>query len=77
MLPPVSGFDPMQPWRADLFATAVRPDGKLERFVLAGLDYTLPGSMILMPEPDPPPAWVEPWADGMYDIAILSTALAL
>ena len=77
VLPPDSGFDPMQPWRADLFATAVRPDGKLERFVLAGLDYTLPGSMILMPEPDPPPVWFEPWADGIYDIAILATALAL
>ncbi|MYK31427.1 MAG: 4Fe-4S binding protein [Boseongicola sp. SB0670_bin_30] len=77
VLPPDSGFDPMQPWRADLFASAVRPDGKLERFVLAGLAYTLPGSMILMPEPKPLPAWIEPWADGMHDIAILSTALAL
>ena len=77
VLPPDSGFDPMQPWRADLFASAVRPDGELERFVLAGLDYTLPGSMILMPEPDPPPVWVEPWADGIHDIAILSAALAL
>ena len=77
VLPPDSGFDPMQPWRADLFATAVRPDGKMERFVLAGLDYTLPDSMILMPEPDPPPVWVEPWADSMFDIAILATALAL
>ena len=77
VLPPDSGFDPMQPWHADLFASAVRPDGKLERFVLAGLAYTLPGSMIRMPEPEPPPAWVEPWADGMHDIAILSTALTL
>lgn len=75
VLPPDSGFDPMKPWRADLHAAAQRPDGRLEPFVLASLDYTLPASYILMPEPEAAPVWAEPWIEGRTEIVILSAAL--
>ncbi len=74
-IPPDSGFDPMQPWRADLLASAQRPDGRLEPFVLASLDYTLPAGYILMPEPSPARIWAEPWIEGRTEIAILGAAL--
>ena len=77
MLPLDSGFDPMQPWRADLHAVALRPDGTRVPFVLARLEYTLPASYILMPEPEPRPAWLEAWEEGARDIAILGAALAV
>ncbi len=77
VLPPDSGFDPMQPWQAELRASARRPDGRLESFVLATLDYTLPPQHILMPRVEPLPAWAEPWVEGWRDIAILGAALVV
>lgn len=77
LLPPDSGFDPMLPWEALLHAEARLPDGTLEPFALARLDVTLPQSYILMPEPTPPPAWVEPWVEGRVEVAILCAALAV
>ena len=75
VIPPDAGFDPMKPWHADLLASARRPDGGLEPFVLASLDYTLPASYILMPEPAAAPVWAEPWIEGRYEIAVLGAAL--
>jgi len=77
VLPPGSGFDPMRPWQAEIRATALRPDGRPEPFVLAALDYTLPPHYILMPEQEPPPVWAEPWAEAWADIAILGAALTV
>lgn len=77
VLPQDSGFDPMQPWHAEVHASARRPDGGLERFVLAGLDYTLPSDLILMPEPSTAYVWAEPWIDDWKEIAILGVALTL
>ncbi|GKY89570.1 NosR/NirI family protein [Sinisalibacter aestuarii] len=77
LLPKDAAFDPMKPWRADLYATALRPDGQREPFVLASLDYTLPQGYILMPEPTPPPVWVEPWVNARVEIAILAAALTV
>ncbi len=77
VLPQDSRFDPMKPWRADIYANAVDPGGGLEPFRLASLDYQLPEAYILMPEPSPPPVWIEPWVEGKFDIAILASALAL
>lgn len=76
-LPPDSGFDPMKPWRADLHAAAVWPDGVRESFVLASLDYALPQNYILMPEPAPTPAWVEPWIEERIEVAILLVSLTV
>lgn len=75
VLPHEAGFDPMKPWRIDLYASAVRPSGQRVPFILASMDYVLPNAFILMPEPDPPPAWIEPWQEGKRDIAILIGAL--
>ena len=72
-----SGFDPWRPWQIDLYANAVWPNGELEPFVLASLDYELPGAYVLLPPPTPPPAWLEPWVEGKRDIAILVGALGV
>jgi transcriptional regulator of nitric oxide reductase len=77
VIPPDGGFDPMQPWRADLHASALRPDGGTEPFLLASLDYTLPASYILMPDASTAMVWAEPWVEGRTNIAILCAALAL
>jgi transcriptional regulator of nitric oxide reductase len=77
MLPADSGFDPMLPWHASLYASAQKPDGELQSFALAELDYALPAHYILMPEPETLPAWAEPWVQGWLEITILCTALAI
>lgn len=77
VLPPDSGFDPMQPWQAEVRAAVLRPDGRRDSFVLASLDYSLPAAYILMPEPEPKPVWLEPWIEARTDIAILGAALVL
>lgn len=75
ILPPQAGFDPMKPWSAKLHSSARRPDGRLEPFVLAELNYQLPSHLILMPEKPAVPVWVEPWVEGRTEIAILGAAL--
>jgi NosR/NirI family nitrous oxide reductase transcriptional regulator len=75
IVPSQADFDPMKPWSARLYASARRPDGRLERFVLAELNYQLPPHLILMPEKPAVPVWVEPWVEGRTEIAILGTAL--
>ena len=77
ILPPNSGFDPMLPWHASLYASALKPDGTLQPFTLAELDYTIPAHYILLPEPEGPPAWAEPWIQGWPEIAILCAALTV
>lgn len=77
VLPPGSGFDPMQPWQADLFASALRPDGRSEAFVLSSMAYTLPAHYILMPEAPVAAVWAEPWIEGRRDIIILCVALVI
>jgi polyferredoxin len=37
----------------------------------------LPAHHILLPEPTPPPAWLEPWVEGRTDIIILGVALGV
>lgn len=77
MLPPGSGFDPLQPWRADVYAHVRQPDGVLSPFLLARAEYTLPESYILLPEPEPMPAWMEPWVEGKTQIVTLGAALGV
>jgi NosR/NirI family nitrous oxide reductase transcriptional regulator len=76
VLPPESGFDPMQPWQITLHANARKPNGELLPFLLASLDYQLSPNYILMPEASPSAAWIEPWVEGKRDIVILCVALA-
>ena len=75
ILPADSGFDPMEPWTAQIFASGLRPDGTKVPFLLAELTYTLPSQLILMPDTSSAMAWVEPWVEGKRDIAILGVAL--
>jgi transcriptional regulator of nitric oxide reductase len=77
VLPPGSGFDPLKPWRADIYAYANRQDGAEQRFLLTSLDYQLPAKHILLPEPPRAPAWMEPWVEGQTEIAILVGALVV
>lgn len=77
LLPLDSGFDPMLPWHASLYASAQKPDGSLLPFVLAEVDYAIPASYVLLPEPEQAPAWMEPWIEGWVEIAILCTALVV
>ena len=76
LLPPDAAFDPMEPWSAQIHASARLPDGSFRTFLLADLDYALPPEMILLPPPVLAPAWAEPWIEGWVDIAILLTALS-
>ena len=75
VLPTEAGFDPLRPWRADIYAYAHRLNGALERFPLASLSYQLPPQHILLPEPARRPAWIEPWIEGRTQVAILGVAL--
>ena len=77
VLPPDNDFDAMAPFQVNLFASALRPDRTREPFLLASLDYQLPEAFILMPEPPPPPVWIEAWQADRFEIAVLSVALAL
>ncbi len=77
VLPKDSGFDPLKPWRADIFAYGRKPDGTLNRFLLASADYQLPPRYILLPEAPVAAAWVEAWTSGINRIAILGVALTL
>jgi len=75
LLPQGTSFDPMQPWHADLYASARRPDGQLERFVLADFEYALPAQYILMPPGEQVAVWAEPWIEQRIEIVILSVSL--
>jgi NosR/NirI family nitrous oxide reductase transcriptional regulator len=77
ILPKESGFDPLRPWRAEVYADAHRPDGGLARFLLASVSYQLPARYILMPEPATRPAWMETWADERAEVVTLGVALGL
>ncbi len=70
------GFDPLQPWTFELLINATGADGQPLQIAVPAT-FTLPPAYILMPEPDPPPAWLAAWQDGRLDITILCVALAV
>ena len=75
ILPPETGFDPLEPWSAQVLVYGENGGGELSTIALPPLEYILPAHHILLPEPEPLPAWVEPWIEGRVDIAILGLAL--
>ncbi len=77
VLPKDSGFDPLKPWRADIFAYTRQQDGTLHKFLLTNANYQLPPQHILLPEPKARPAWVEAWAASRTNVAILAVALTV
>jgi NosR/NirI family nitrous oxide reductase transcriptional regulator len=76
-LPKDSGFDPLKPWQAEVYAFAHKPDGSLARFLLTSLSYQLPSQYILLPEPEARPAWMEAWIEGRVEVAAMIIALVL
>jgi transcriptional regulator of nitric oxide reductase len=72
-----SGFDPLQPWSAQVLAYAPR-NGKLTPVALPLLPYALPDRYVLTPEPEvePMPAWMEAWTADLPNEIILGVALA-
>ena len=76
ILPPGSGFDPLAPWRAEIAAYVKTANGELSPVLLAAVDHQLPPAYVLMPEPEPAPAWMEAWIDSQTDVAILGAALS-
>jgi transcriptional regulator of nitric oxide reductase len=76
-LAPSDGFDPLQPWKAEVLVYAHAADGREAVVPLPALDYTLPPELILLPEPEPVPAWVEAWQAGQTDVIILGGALVV
>ena len=75
-------FDPVKPWRLEIL---VNTRGTPTVSVPFGLDYKVPDSYILMPQPAaaaielPPeiPAWVEAWNESKVDAAILAVLLSV
>jgi transcriptional regulator of nitric oxide reductase len=72
-----SGFDPLQPWSAEVLVYAARGD-TLVPVALPPLPYVLPAAYVLTPEPEvePMPAWMEAWLADIPNEAVLGAALA-
>ena len=75
VLPPDSGFDPFAPWTAELYAYVKNADGSLEPVLIASGEYQLPPQYVLMPQPEPLPAWMQSWHDDREAVFILGGAL--
>ena len=74
-LPADSGFEPLAPWRLVLTVHgAVAGEQVAADFELP---YTVPAQYVLMPEPEPLPAWVEAWQDSQSDVVVLGGALCV
>jgi NosR/NirI family nitrous oxide reductase transcriptional regulator len=74
-LPAGSGLDPLRPWRVTIAVQGRTADGAA--FVVPyAVPYTLPSMFILLPPPEPPPAWIEAWQHRRVDVALLLVLLA-
>ena len=68
------GFDPLLPWTIEFLVNGTDASG--ERFSLVVPAEGGPSeAYVLMPEPEPPPAWVEAWTEARVDLIVLGTAL--
>ncbi len=74
-LPPSAGIDSLSPWRL-VVDVAGRTANGAALSVPFSVPYTLPAEHILLPPPEPPPAWVEAWQHKRTDIVILLALLA-
>jgi len=69
-----SGFDPLRPWRLEFLAHGTTAAGDPFTRVMP-VEVVPSEAYILMPEPAPPPAWVEAWQDARPEIIVLVGAL--
>lgn len=73
-VPGNSDFDPLQPWQFVL--TVHHEDDEVSADVDFTLAYQIPINHVLMPEPEPVPAWVEAWQDARTNVGVMGTTLA-
>ena len=73
-VPADTGFDPLQPWQFVLTVhdetTGISADADF------ALTYQIPARHVLLPEPEPVPAWVEAWQDERTEVGAMGAALA-
>ena len=75
ILPADSGFDPLAPWSLQIMVPS--SDAQAPFTTAFEVPYTLPEKHVLMPEPEPVPAWVEAWRDDSTNIAVLGGMLGV
>ena len=75
-LPENSGFDPLQPWRLEFLAHGTDSMGEPMTLVMP-VGGGPSSAFVLMPESEPPPAWVEAWTEARSDLIILGSALTV
>ena len=74
VLPPSAGIDPLAPWRL-VVEVAGRGPNAAAMSVPFSVPYALPAEQILLPPPEPLPAWVEAWQHKRTDIVVLLVLL--
>ena len=75
-VPDDTGFDPLLPWRLEFLAHGTTASGEDFTRVMP-IEATPSAAYILLPEPEPPPAWVEAWTDARIDLIILVSSLTI
>ena len=75
-LPANARFDPLKPWRLELFVKGQTAAGSPISLAFR-LDYQLPASHVRMPPAPPAPAWIQAWSDSRTNVAIEAALLAL
>ncbi|MCC6983183.1 MAG: 4Fe-4S binding protein [Bauldia sp.] len=75
VLPPGSLFEPLQPFTLEFKINGPEVAGVSPTFLTIPLDYRVPDIHVLMPPPEPVPAYVEAWSEARTDVMILVSAL--
>jgi NosR/NirI family nitrous oxide reductase transcriptional regulator len=73
-VPADTGFNPLQPWQFVL--TVHHEDTSISADADFALTYQIPAKHVLLPEPEPVPAWVEAWQDERAEVGVMGAALA-
>ena len=68
-VPTNTGFDPLQPWQ---FVLTVHHEGaEISADADFALTYQIPAELVLLPEPEPLPPWVEAWQDERTEVGVM------
>ncbi len=70
VLPANSGLDPLLPWRVEVIVPGTTGEGT-PAAVTIPVTYQLPERHMLLPPPEPVPAWVEAWLYEKVNLSIL------
>lgn len=74
VLPADSGLDPLLPWRVEVTVPGTAADGSAAAVTIP-VTYQLPERHMLLPPPEPVPAWVEAWLYETVNLSILAALL--